>query len=204
MEERFVFSGPLGVFDGCGDYAIVLNYLLDRRNNLGFGVFFFILFAIGFAVLIPGGDWGNVVLMGIICLLILANQYAVASGFFTMRQLRQRNRDREKYIGEGKYFAKDLDMADPITLTFEDGVCRMTCGKLNEITPYKRFRTVRECEEVFHITGYKMVDIVVPKSFLQEGSMEGFRALLRRQSKRWYDFEIPEKYRTYIQENRYD
>ena len=99
-------------------------------------------------------------------------------------------------------FAKDLDMADPITLTFADGEYRMTCGKLEEKTPYKRFRTVSECEEVFHITGYKMVDIVVPKSFLQEGSLEDFRALLRRESKRWYDFQIPQKFRTYIRENR--
>lgn len=201
VEDRFVFSGPLGVFDGYGDYAIVLSYLRDRRNSLGFGIFFLILFGIGFIVLIPGGDWGNVVLMGIICLLILANQYAVASGYFTMRQLRQRNKGRKKYIGEGKYFAQDLDMADPLTLTFADGQCLLLCGKLEEKTPYKRFRTVSECEEVFHITGYKMVDIVVPKSFLQEGSLEDFRAFLRRQSKRWYDFQIPEKFQTYIQEN---
>ena len=94
-------------------------------------------------------------------------------------------------------------MADPISLTFEGGECRLLCGKLDEKTPYRRFRTVSECEEVFHITGYKMVDIVVPKSFLQEGTLEDFRALLRRQSKRWYDFKIPEKFQTYIRENRY-
>ena len=130
MEDRFVFSGPLGVFDGFGDYAIVLSYLRDRRNNLGFGIFFLILFGMGFIVLIPGGDWGNILLMGLICLLILANQYAVASGFFTLRQLKQRTKDREKYIAAGKYFAKDLNMADPISLTFEDGQCRLLCGKL--------------------------------------------------------------------------
>lgn len=202
MEERFVFTGPLGVFDGYGDYAIVLSYLRDRRNNLGFGIFFLILFGMGFIVLIPGGDWHNAALMGLICLLIIANQYAVASGYFTMRQLKQRTKDRVKYIDAGKYFAKDLDMADPITLTFADGEYRMTCGKLEEKTPYKRFRTVSECEEVFHITGYKMVDIVVPKSFLQEGSLEDFRALLWRESKRWHDFQVPEKFRTYIRENR--
>ena len=203
VEERFVFSGPLGVFDGYGDYAIVLNYLRDRRNNLGFGIFFLILFGMGLLVLIPGGSMGEIVSAGIICLLILANQYAVASGYFTMRQLRQRNKDREKYIDAGKYFAKDLNMADPITLTFADGECRMRCGKLDERTPYRRIRTVSECGEVFHITGYKMVDIVVPKSFLQEGSMEGFRALLRQQSKRWHDFAVPEKFETYIRENRF-
>ena len=203
VEDRFVFSGPLGVFDGFGDYAIVLSYLRDRRNNLGFGIFFLILFGMGFIVLIPGGDWGNILLMGLICLLILANQYAVASGFFTLRQLKQRTKDREKYIAAGKYFAKDLNMADPISLTFEDGQCRLLCGKLDERTPYRRFRTVSECEEVFHITGYKMVDIVVPKSFLREGTLEDFRVFLRRQSRRWYDFEVPEKFQTYLRENRY-
>lgn len=202
VEERFVFSGPLGAFDGYGDYAIVLNYLRDRRNNLGFGVFFLILFSMGLFVLLPDKDPRQLVPLGIICLLILANQYAVASGYFTLRQLRQRNRDREKYIDAGKYFANDLSMADPITLTFEGGQCRMLCGRLDERTPYKRFRTVSESEEVFHITGYKMVDIVVPKSFLQEGSLETFRDLLRRQSKRWYDFQVPEKFQAYIRENR--
>lgn len=199
-----MFSGPLGVFDGFGDYAIVLSYLRERRTSLRFGVFFLVLFGLGLLVLLLGRVWKEAMLAGLICLVILVNQYAVASGYFAFRQLRQRNRDREKYIDEGKYFANHLDMADTITLTFADGACRMTCGTLDQVTPYKRFHTVTECGEVFHITGYKMVDIIVPKSFLQEGTLEGFRALLRRQSKRWHDFSVPDKFRTYIRENRYE
>lgn len=198
MAKRFVFEGPRQDFDAAADYAIVLDFLQDRRGNLIVGTTFLVLFLLALAVFIWFRDVLHALTLLAVCLLLLWKVWDQYTGWEAVRSLKRCRRDRERLRSQGRYLSDG--QSGPVRVTFSDGQFQITLrqGEPPAVYRCEELHTVLECESVYWIVGEEGRGFTLPKSFLTRGGEAEFRQWLEPHVDGWFVHQVPAGLRKYL------